>query len=476
MPLLFPEAQAQLQAFADVRVKHPHLEEADRAVTHAIAAHAGYTHLLLYGPSGVGKSTMIARITERFRAEEPNGLVVPVVLVEARTPDSGTYTRLDYYRQVLTALKEHVLVKELLINVTLTPASSPTRTTRNVAEWLDLREAVEQALARLQVKAVVIDEAQHLMQVQPPLKPVDQLDWLKSMTNRTQVLHVLVGPFDLFDFRNLNGQAARRGREIYFPRYHVEQLEERQAFVGAVRYLLERVPLACDVAGLLARWRWIAEASLGCVGILRDWLLETVSTTLEEGGTTLTVEALARHALHPAKRLQLETEMRAGEGRVDGGNASSLQAWQALLQAPAAAPGSPSPAPGTAPASPGIGSPARKAGGTLPLVGPPAAPARPGRRAPQRDPIGENAAHGQPIRCPFVGRLDLEPLHLTETAVAKVECPVCGALRTLHPQGSALLFPSHPKRLTSPLHTEIRWIKRGGMWELSQHLAKEQPS
>lgn len=473
MPLLSPEAQAQLQAFATVKVKHPRLEEADRAVTHAIAAHAGYTHLLLYGPSGVGKSTMMARITERFRAEEPNGLIVPVVLVEARTPDSGTYTRLDYYRQVLTALKEHVLVKELLVNVTLTPATKPTRTARNVAEWLDLREAVEQALARLQVKAVVIDEAQHLMQVQPPLKPVDQLDWLKSMTNRTQVLHVLVGPFDLFDFRNLNGQAARRGREIYFPRYQVEQLEERQEFMGAVRYLLERVPLICDVANLLGRWRWVAEASLGCVGILRDWLLETVSTTLEEGGTTLTVEALARHALHPAKRLQLETEMRAGERRVEESHTSSLQALQGLLSTSAATAGSRSSASGTASPLPGNTPSMREEVGIFSTGVQPAAPARPGQRAPHRDPVGESAPEGQPIKCSFAGTLDLAPARLVETAVAKVECPACGALRTLHPQGGTLLFPAHPKRLTRPARAEVRWVRQESGWELVQPLPRQ---
>jgi hypothetical protein len=41
--------------------------------------------------------------------------------------------------------------------------------------------------------------------------------------------------------RNLHGQAARRGRDIHFPRYHVDTATERQEFVGALRYLLERV-------------------------------------------------------------------------------------------------------------------------------------------------------------------------------------------------------------------------------------------
>jgi hypothetical protein len=254
-----------------------------------------------------------------------------VVLIEARPSDTGTYVRLDYYRQVLLALKAHVVVQERLVNITTT--STPTRGSRHVTEWLDLREAVEQALARLHVQAVIVDEAQHLMQVAAPLKPADQLDWLKSMTNRTNVLHVLVGTYDLFDFRNLHGQAARRGRDLHFPRYHVDTATERQEFVGALRYLLEHVPLPCDVSALLAHWRWFADCSVGCVGILKDWLVQAVAATLGATNATLTREALTRHALQPAQRVRLEVEARAGEHKVTLGNATSHEQLQALLAA-----------------------------------------------------------------------------------------------------------------------------------------------
>jgi Cdc6-like AAA superfamily ATPase len=235
MARMTPEARTRLEAFKAVKVKHPRLEDVDRFVTQTIEEHAGSTHLLLYGPSGVGKSTVTKRLTERFITAERDRAIVPVVWVEARPSDTGVYARLDYYRQVLTALEDHAAVKDRLTHLAL--VARPSRKRRDAIEWLDMREAVEYALELLQVKAVVIDEAQHLMQVTAPLRPVDQLDWLKSMTNRTQVLHVLVGPYDLFDFRNLSGQAARRGRDVHFPRYHMARQEERQEFVGALRYL-----------------------------------------------------------------------------------------------------------------------------------------------------------------------------------------------------------------------------------------------
>ena len=144
----------------------------------------------------------------------------------------------------------------------------------------------------------------------------EQLEWLKSLTNRTNVLHVLAGPYELFTFRNTSGQLARRGRDLHFPRYHVERSEERTEFVAAVKYLLERVPLTCDLNALLKRWRWFAEGSVGCIGSLKTWLVDAVAATLAQGETSLTEEMLTRTMLHPAKRVSLEMDARAGEHKV----------------------------------------------------------------------------------------------------------------------------------------------------------------
>src|SRR5215471_1763028 len=114
-----PEARARLEAFKAVKVKHPRLEEADRRITQAIEEHAGHSHLWVYGPTGVGKSTVARTVTARFVAEEPNRAVVPVVWVEARPSDTGVYARLDYYSQVLARLREHAAVKDRLMNQAL---------------------------------------------------------------------------------------------------------------------------------------------------------------------------------------------------------------------------------------------------------------------------------------------------------------------------------------------------------------------
>ncbi|HEU5097938.1 MAG TPA: ATP-binding protein [Roseiflexaceae bacterium] len=456
MARIAPEARIQLETFKGVKVKHPRLEEVDVAVSQAIDEHAGYTHVLLYGPTGVGKSTVTRRITERFLAEETNRAVVPVVWVEARPADTGTYARLDYYRQVLSALREHVAVKDRLMNLAL--SAKPSRHLRDAAEWLDLREAVEYALERLQVKAVVIDEAQHLMRVAAPHRPVDQLDWLKSITNRTNVLHVLVGPYELFDFRNLNGQAARRGRDVHFPRYRVEYKDERLAFVGALRYLLAHMPIGCDVEQLLGRWRWFAESSVGCVGILRDWLVTTVAALIVEEQPTLTLEALERFALQPAQRVRLEIDARTGEQHVESGNSTSQQQLQALLRLP------------TSSASASSTSVPRVTERTVPAAtsaAPQRSGGRRGVRAPQRDRVGESAPQVEARRCTFAEVLPLSAAEMVAAGVTKVECPECATVRTLQPRGVTVRFPSHQRRKTRTASSETRWIREGEAWTIT---------
>jgi Cdc6-like AAA superfamily ATPase len=192
MPLLETSLQARLEAFKAFRVKHPRLEEMDRDLMRAISGHRSYTLLAVYGASGVGKSTVMKRVAERYREEEPDPAVVPAVIVQASPEDIGASARLDYYRQILAQLQWHVAVKDRLKNLPL--FTRPEKKSHDPAEWLDMREAVVYALELLRVKVVFVDEAQHLMYVDTPHKPTAQLDWLKALTNRTNILHVMYNP------------------------------------------------------------------------------------------------------------------------------------------------------------------------------------------------------------------------------------------------------------------------------------------
>jgi hypothetical protein len=448
---------ARLQAFIDFKVKHPRLQEIDDTLMQAIGGHRIYTLLPLYGASGVGKSTVLKHVAQRCRAEETDFASVPIVEVQASPEDVGTSARLDYYRQILDQLRvRSVAVNDRVKHLSL--LAHPGKKSSDPAEWLDMREAVVYAFALLRVKAVFVDEAQHLMSVDTPHKPTSQLDWLKALTNRTNVLHVLAGNFDLYDFCHLHGQAARRMRDLYFPRYHFDNAAECEAFVGALRSLLEQVPLHVDVPGLLAHWRWFGEWSLGCIGVLSDWLVETVDALSNQGGTTLTIDALQEHALPPGLRARMEREARAGEFKMDQAKAQSEQELQQLL-------GNPVPVPGTAPAEAPHAN-----GASVSKPSPGTSPRTQGptriERAATRDAVGDQVLTHNSSKCTFFGVVPIGLTRFRESGVALVECPNCACTRSLEPRGGVLRFKPHDRRKTTTPNTGKRWVRIDSDWKV----------
>jgi hypothetical protein len=286
--------------------------------------------------------------------------------------------------------------------------------------------------------------------------------------------YVLAGPYVLFGFRNTSGQLARRGRDIHFARYHVENKQERTAFVAALKYLLERVPLEVDVRALLSRWRWFAEGCVGCIGVLKDWLVDAVAATLVQKGTHLTEDMLTRTMPHPARRLSLEMEARAGEHTIALHESESAKQFQALWKKPGkAANGKTTPTPGNVFGE----SPVSRTDETaeiasaippMPQVFPKPTSPRVGQRAPERDPVGETheVSVRETVRCSFTEMIAVTRSQMEETDVSRFECPRCLAVRDIKPKGDQVKFPSHPKRLTTTPNQGTRWVKRESAWEL----------
>ncbi|MFL5587703.1 MAG: ATP-binding protein [Ktedonobacteraceae bacterium] len=485
---LSPEDQARLATFKAYAVNHVLLEDIDTRLTHAILEPAGFAHMLVYGPSGVGKTTMLRR-TER-RVQElyahmatpseaaaqwryPQGSPAlpaqPLLVLEARPPDGPTFNRADYYRSALTALGESYYKQWSLVDIHVDQTwetKTRSKSTGRIAQFNDspeLRHALEEALVRRGVRAVIVDEAQHLMKVASGAKLLDQLDWIKSMTNMTNVVHVLVGTYDLLDFRNLNGQAARRGHDLHFPRYQFQHEADRKAFQGALHALLQQTPLDMDIQDLMNHWYYLYERSIGCVGVLKDWLVRTVASSLRASILTLTLARLEQHALSNARCESMAADAHAAEQKLHYTESSREQLWNLLGMSGMPLgefKSTPETIPGHAALPTSPTSPRSKA-----------TQERVGQRAPTRDPVGETTQEEKATRCPFSGALGLTPDQIARASVAQVECPECGAMRTLHPQGGTTRFPSHSKRLTNTPRYEARWIRRGTVWGLAEKKA-----
>lgn len=465
--------------FKQATITHRLLEQTDRAVMRAIREHGGFAYVFVYGPSGAGKTTMIHQVSQRLNGSTSYSRAwnaapdvrasftpVPVLALETRPPDGAAFNRADYYRNALVKLGEPFYEHRRLVDIHTEYAGERRTPGRGKAAHFndssELRNAMEQAMGRHGVQAVILDEAQHLMMIGSSTSGsslLDQLEWIKSMTNVTDVVHILVGTYDLLSFTRLNGQTSRRGLPIHFPRYQLQREEDCTEFQAALLALLKKVPLHTDTETLVVKhWLYFYERCIGCVGVLKDWLLRAVSAAVDEGSDTLTLERVQEHALSISQCEQMALDAVEGEQKLNYTEGRREHLWR-LLQGE-----------GILPPAPLLS--ARDAGTTQPGSSPAEQPpkkttARPGQQAPRRVPVGAEIHEEESTKCPFTRVAGLEPAQLNLAGVQAVECPECGSVRTIRMTTHGVVFPSHTPLVTHSTKNGSRWVKQGTTWALS---------
>ena len=382
--LLQEPAAARLAYFKAYTVAHPTLGAADAALGRLIREPAGVTLVFVFGPTGVGKTTLRRRIEQRLWTEASAELQrdrgrLPAVGVEAVAPDGGTFRWRDYYVRALAALEAPLLgAVELPRDEGACRAMDRSARLLHRMATAEVRRALEQTLVQRRPAAFLIDEAQHLTKMASGRRFQDQMDCLKSLASLTETVHVLVGTYDLLALCDLNAQLRRRSADIHFPRYRAERGEDLRAFKSVLWAFQRHLPVATE-PDLLDHWEFCYERSIGCVGILKEWLIRCLVAVLDAGEPTLTFPQLQRWALAPTQCMKLIAEARDGEAqRVEPPESNArLRAGLGLPPAP-------------------VSLPPRGAGSTG--EPPPDATQRTrarrvGERQPTRDPVGERR-HG----------------------------------------------------------------------------------
>jgi hypothetical protein len=74
----------------------------------------------------------------------------------------------------------------------------------------------------------------------------------------------------------------------------------------------KHLPLA-EEPDLIARWDYFYERSIGCVGVLRDWLAQSLALALENGDRSLNPGHLECHGLSIAQCEKMLAEACEGE-------------------------------------------------------------------------------------------------------------------------------------------------------------------
>jgi hypothetical protein len=115
--------------------------------------------------------------------------------------------------------------------------------------------------------------------------------------------------------RHLNGQLSRRSVDIEFNRYLSDNSEHREAFINCLWTFQQHLPLP-KTPELVNQWDYFYERSIGCVGVLKDWLTGALALALENGAQTLTTRDLERRALSVTQCARMLSEAVDGERKL----------------------------------------------------------------------------------------------------------------------------------------------------------------
>lgn len=111
-------SNAKLQQFRKVTIAHPHLLAARERLMTAISDSPRNSVVFVLGPTGVGKTTLRAKVESDLTAELAPDLRqdkgrLPVVSVEAVAPDTGNFSWRDHFKRLLDVMREPLVAYKL---------------------------------------------------------------------------------------------------------------------------------------------------------------------------------------------------------------------------------------------------------------------------------------------------------------------------------------------------------------------------
>ncbi|QFF99911.1 AAA family ATPase [Psychrobacillus glaciei] len=275
--------------------------------------------IMVVGPSGVGKSRLFNAAIKSVLKDMEEDIyndrsIIPITGIELPNPDLGKFNWKDFYYRVLTSLNEPLIDYKIDIgklkkenNISLRYGSAS-----------ELRRSLESAVFYRKTKALLIDEAQHFFKINGEKrgdgeKNQKQFNSIKSIANMSNTKIVLFGTYELNEVINLDGQLSRRVKEIHFSRYdYYNKGTEKKNFLSLLLTFQKLLPVQ-EEPDLIGYSEYLYENSIGCAGILKNWLQRCLSDAIENNEKTVTYTNLRNNVLQARKLITLANEAITGE-------------------------------------------------------------------------------------------------------------------------------------------------------------------
>lgn len=308
------DIKRHMDEFKQVVVKHDLQESAKSRAEFLVEFCPNVDIVVVIGPSGVGKTTLLERIREsileRHRVqmqERPDFL--PIISTMAVADGHRRFNWRRLYRDALVALGDAF-------------ADERKQTDDGAQRWLQgmglresghaLRLQLEQEVKLRGTKVWMLDEAQHVVMGGASGVPGDQFDVLKSIAQLTRMTIILSGTDQLRRYLGTSSQLSRRSEVVPFPHYRWDDASEQKMFARVAVTLLKRLPVK-GYPDVKENLQFFYLGSLGCVGVIKDWIARAFARALQHDREDLSMEDFHATQLAPRVRKTMLRDIHAGQ-------------------------------------------------------------------------------------------------------------------------------------------------------------------
>lgn len=311
-----------LAEFKRFLVAHRVFAWCEQTILAKIARPGAFNILSVIGPSGAGKTQLMTEVAgvllgikdsnpDADEGAVPRRAYLPVVCVTAHTGRSfesrfrNLLTQiLGQVNGVLTDLGKASPDARAIYSRTYGPTSQ-TISSLSIAK---LEELVRVGLKERRVRALLIDEAQHLAQSASATDWRLVADGLKLLGSISGTLVVMFGTSELLGLPHISGQLGRRSKSIHMRRYLWSDAADQKEFKKILAAFSKQWPVLLPPGVLTPRLQLIYAGCVGCVGTLYNWLYDAIATAEREGTPSVTWDILQRSALSVPRLRKLHQE------------------------------------------------------------------------------------------------------------------------------------------------------------------------
>lgn len=316
-----PEILPVLDRLGALHIMHPHFERCFQTLAAECAFARPADVIAVAGPTGCGKTTLIAGLRQTFLREQTFGEAQSThalaLFIEAPC-HGGSFNWKDFFQRALEAAGDPSAYDKPHTKSASVPCHDPLTIRLNMnPSSSTYRRALEIAIVARGTRYLVIDEAQHILRVTRDGSVRSQLDILKSIANLTGVVVLLFGTYELAPLFDSNAQLNRRIQPFHMPRYKATVQSERAAFMS----ILATYDSILEPLGgprLVEHGDLLLAGTEGCIGELKKWLTRWLRQCACGSTAGLSVAGLETCRKNPAQLRTLHEEIIEGETAYSG--------------------------------------------------------------------------------------------------------------------------------------------------------------